>query len=879
MENNSQITWLQLSDLHILDSVDWRLMLNSYRKLAERIHPDFIIITGDYHHKKYEENYDYSQTLKFLNDIIEIFDVRKQDVFLLPGNHDVEEYEFRKASIESIIKDIRNPEAYKEFLTKSQNLKTGFKSYSKFVKNFYGDDVTDQRVVNPDGVMYLCWRNKLNIVALNTALISDGDRNHDEIIDIDALSKITLDNKLPTLMLGHHDFYSICDSQRRRLVRIFETLNVKAYLCGDTHKEEIKYIDKYDDIANKIPCIICGKSAVQSMDKYSDVGVISYSWKTDGYVYVIPYRWGDQYHFKKSTRFVYDIDKDYRFAISKTAIEMSPLKIDESPIKYANIIEAHNDIVNDIRNGGYLKFYGLRGATFIGEPEVNVIVKELKSNPQIQIKFLISYPFSEEIRHRLKEIPEFSSNDKCEEKWIDTYKKVNDLKRDYKDFENVDIRFHDTALIFRLLITQKHLYFGYYEPNINSVNTAIYRFENNSSSYQTYNAFFDYQWKKARHSLPASIPAKYSFLNGKFSVQPSLVINVTSLCNMNCIYCPTGGENLCKIQSDSCMSKDALKRLVFVFRKHVKDKGEPTLRITGGEPLIDTENRLKTAAILDAAKYYKRIVLCTNGIFLKDAYNSHSKEWEAVRTKLLLKISLDTLNPECFSKITGTREKGRDLFQTVIDNIKFACAKGFKIELNMVATKENMQKPEDLLSLFEFAKQFGLVGVKVLTVNDFGGNVEVEQSESEKEHISEILNSVIKELQEREYEEKDVYLNDNKGIQMRRFIAISDNDEKCTLTIVDHNNAVNSITPRRTFSDFCSSCKYFLTSEEVRKDNVKPCATGIMSLTLRADGLLSSCRLRPEKGKSIKNIKKNNQMERIVGEYLKAFDNCYHMEK
>ena len=879
MENEKSISWLQFSDLHILKSVDWNLMMDSYRSLAKRLHPDFIVITGDYRHKKYEENYDYSETLEFLEEITKLFSVKKKDVFLVPGNHDVEDYEFRKDSIRGIIEGAENPEKYMEYLEKTQNLKMAFESYSNFVKQFYGDEVTDNRINNPDDVICLPWRDKINIIILNTALISDGNKEHGEIIDINALSKIEINKKLPTLVLGHHDFSSICESQKERMVKIFEKFNVRAYLCGDTHKDGIKFIDKYDDIVNKIPCIICGKSAVQLMDNYSDVGVISYNWNNDGFVYVIPYRWGEKYCFKKSNKFVYDIDKEYRFYMSEAKRELDSTSSCKVSKTYKNIIEAHNDIVSDIQIGGFLKFYGLRGATFIGESEINAIIKELKSNPYIQIRFLISYPFSEEIRHRLKDIPEFKSDDKCEEKWRDTYKKVNDLKQDYKDFNNVDIRFHDTTLIFRLLITQKHLYLGYYEPNKNSVNTAIYQFDNNTSTYQTYSAFFDYQWKKAKRSLPAKIPEKYSFLKEKFSVQPSLVINITSLCNMNCIYCPKGGENLCEIKAEECLPEDALRRLISVFKKLVKEKGDPILRITGGEPLYTRENCMKTAAILDAAKDYKKIVFCTNGVFLKEAYMSNSKQWDAVRSKLLLKISLDTLEPNRFCEITGTGKNGGELFNSIIENIKFANAHGFKIELNIVATKVNLNKAEDIIKIFDFARELGLIGVKVLTVNDFGGNVKIEQSEDEKKHISGILNDVIQKMKEREYEETEIYLNDNKGIQMRRFIAISDNDEKCTLTIVDHNNDSASLTPRRTFSDFCTSCKFFLHSEQVYEGKVKPCATGIMSLTLRSDGVLSPCRLCVEKGKNIKNIRSQGQMERLVKESLKAFNNCYHMNK
>ena len=411
-------------------------------------------------------------------------------------------------------------------------------------------------------------------------------------------------------------------------------------------------------------------------------------------------------------------------------------------------------------------------------------------------------------------MPEFADSAKCEEKWRDTYKKVNALREEYKTHTNASIRFHNTPLIFRLLITKKHLYMGYYEPGKNSVNTEIFQFDCSSATYRTYNAFFEYQWKKARHNIPNKIPAKYSFLKEKFSVHPSLVINVTSLCNMKCIYCPTGGENLQEFKSEDCVREDVLVKLIGAFKKHVlKDKEDPILRITGGEPLIDRNNRKKTATILNAARDYKKIVFCTNAIFLKEAYIENKKEWDEVKSKLLLKISLDTLKVDRFCEITQTGERGKELFNTLIDNIKFANDNGFKIELNLVATKKNLQSENDIIEVFEFAQKLGLVGVKILTVNDFGGNVTIEQQREEQDYISKILEMVIRHMQTKEYEECEVYLNDNKGIQMRRFIAVSDKDETCTLTIVDHHNSASSITPRRTFSEFCASCKYFVTSE------------------------------------------------------------------
>lgn len=323
------ITWLQLSDLHILESTDWNMMLDSYCELSKRIHPKFLVITGDYRDKRYKENGNYEKTLDFLDKLINLFGIKRQDVFFVPGNHDVKDYEFRKESIKAILQDIdSNPDAYVPYLHKTNNLKTAFEQYTQFITKFYKDSITDLRISHPADVISLVWRNMLNIVVLNTALISDGSRGHKEIIDIKSLSSIAIDSDLPTIVLGHHDIDSICDTHKDRMLQIFSRLNVKAYLCGDTHKVDIKYIDKYTVPGEQYPCIVCGKSAVETMDNYSDVGVIEYCWKNDGFVYVRPYKWGPRYTFIKSDAFLYDIDKDFRFRMGKSDLESQVLQVE-----------------------------------------------------------------------------------------------------------------------------------------------------------------------------------------------------------------------------------------------------------------------------------------------------------------------------------------------------------------------------------------------------------------------------------------------------------------------------------------------------------------------------------------------------------------------
>ena len=158
-----------------------------------------------------------------------------------------------------------------------------------------------------------------------------------------------------------------------------------------------------------------------------------------------------------------------------------------------------------------------------------------------------------------------------------------------------------------------------------------------------------------------------------------------------------------------------------------------------------------------------------------------------------------------------------------------------------------------------------LVGLKVLTINDFGGRVSVDDVETE-------LDELIESMRKKNYAETGLYVHNNKGIHMKRFIH-----DGCTLTIVDHMNKENSVTPRRTYSEACKHCEYYPDSYKVHSGINKPCATGIMSLTMRADGLLSFCRMRNDSETNLKD-KTLEEVKEMVKMQLAQFENCYHYE-
>ncbi len=311
MKHNKSISWLHLSDLHIIDSSIWNLMRDGYRQLAECVSPNFIVLTGDFRDKKRGTSFD--RASGFIKEIADIFHVTIDNIFLVPGNHDVNDYSVRKEVINYIIKGLNDgdPDIYMEYLANNEkSLNNSFTEFKEFVHNLGYSDLHDVRIANPNGIYHTVWNNMINIIGINSALISNGERNHDEIIDIKSLSEMHINNNYPTIALCHHDISNLNKEHALMMVQKLNTLNTKVLLCGDSHKTSL---DIKDVEGTSFPCIVCGRSAAESIDKYSDFSVISYVSNADGTIKVQVYKWDKDYTFKLSNDFYKNVNQQYSF--------------------------------------------------------------------------------------------------------------------------------------------------------------------------------------------------------------------------------------------------------------------------------------------------------------------------------------------------------------------------------------------------------------------------------------------------------------------------------------------------------------------------------------------------------------------------------------
>ncbi len=167
-----------------------------------------------------------------------------------------------------------------------------------------------------------------------------------------------------------------------------------------------------------------------------------------------------------------------------------------------------------------------------------------------------------------------------------------------------------------------------------------------------------------------------------------LRISVTDRCNFRCTYCmPLEAYNW--IDRREVLRYEEILRLAKLFI----DAGVDKIRLTGGEPLLrkDLERLIEKLSALDGLKV---LCLTTNGALL-------AEKAPALKAAGLgqINVSLDTLDPEKFKKITQRGDLG-----SVLDGLRAAEDQRFSaVKINTVV--ERGVNDDEILDLVEFSRK------------------------------------------------------------------------------------------------------------------------------------------------------------------------------
>jgi len=184
-------------------------------------------------------------------------------------------------------------------------------------------------------------------------------------------------------------------------------------------------------------------------------------------------------------------------------------------------------------------------------------------------------------------------------------------------------------------------------------------------------------------------------------VHDYLRISLTDHCNFRCHYCMPE-EIMQHLPNDHLMQVDEIEEIAKIF----VELGVNKIRLTGGEPMV----RKEFPKILERMSALPvELCITTNGVLAR----KYLENLKAAKVNSI-NVSLDSLNPETFEKITQ-----RDHFQQVWDNILLLLEEGFTIKINTVAIKGVIE--EEILDFVAITKELPL-HVRMIEFMPFTGN-------------------------------------------------------------------------------------------------------------------------------------------------------------
>ena len=168
----------------------------------------------------------------------------------------------------------------------------------------------------------------------------------------------------------------------------------------------------------------------------------------------------------------------------------------------------------------------------------------------------------------------------------------------------------------------------------------------------------------------------------------SLRISVTNKCNLNCFYCHREGYQ----GGDQEMKANEIGEIVRIGSEF----GIKNVKLTGGEPLMRDDIKEIVSAV--AQPPIVDVSLTTNGTELaKKARGLAEAGLDRVN------ISLDTLNPSVYTKITGAPK-----LEHVLDGIDAALDAGLRpVKLNMLVLREINES--DIERVIEYSLSRGAI--------------------------------------------------------------------------------------------------------------------------------------------------------------------------
>jgi len=238
-----------------------------------------------------------------------------------------------------------------------------------------------------------------------------------------------------------------------------------------------------------------------------------------------------------------------------------------------------------------------------------------------------------------------------------------------------------------------------------------------------------------------------------------LRISITDRCNLSCMYCHNEGADCC-----SCgpLGHEMSSELICGIVREAAKFGVRKVKFSGGEPLF----RKDFEEILSCLPPLKEVSATTNGVLLE----KRAKTLKAAGLDRV-NVSLDSLDPEKYGKITGAPP---GTLEKVIKGIDSAVEAGLTpVKLNMVLLKGINDNEID--AMMEFIRPYGgkviLQLIELMNIDPQLSKYTIDSKALEKS-----LEERASEVRVRHLHHRKKYIID--GVEVE-FVRPMDNSEFC----------------------------------------------------------------------------------------------------
>lgn len=237
MDNSIEVifSWLHISDIHYghgSTEYEWEqefvlnTMLQDIRGLSEEAipSPNAILVTGDIAYSgAVKSNEEYDKARKWLFDVANFTKLAPGDIFIVPGNHDIQRNVVKKdttGNIRRLLDSLRKAKGEKldDALKNKENknmLADRMINYLEFAKNFapicrYTDLPEEYQLYWFDKIKLVKFNMNINLLGLNTALLADVKDKGKLYLGNTQLSELILNRNESvsdiSIALSHHPF-------------------------------------------------------------------------------------------------------------------------------------------------------------------------------------------------------------------------------------------------------------------------------------------------------------------------------------------------------------------------------------------------------------------------------------------------------------------------------------------------------------------------------------------------------------------------------------------------------------------------------------------------------------------------------------------------